>query len=436
MPALTFDTTLLDEHRDATVVVALSGGFDSTVLLHALSTHPAMHSRRLRAVHVNHALHPDAPHWAEHCASLCDRARIEFECVDVSVVQAGDGPEAAARRARHSALQACIAPGDIVAFAHHRDDQAETFLLRALRASGPEGLASMRSRRPFGAGWLWRPLLDVPRAALHAYAQAHRLEWLEDPSNADDEFDRNFLRLHVLPLLRTRWPHADAALAMAAARSAQASALLDDEDARALAGAEVDPTTLDVRALLALDPARRARVLRRWVASLGLPALPAEGVRRIGAEVLTRRADACPEFAWQGARVRRWRALLRAERPVPALPRDWSTEWSGEAPLALPGGGMLLLDPPLAFAEPIEVHARRGGERIRLPGRNHHHALKHVLQERDVPPWDREQLPLLHAPSGEVLAAGDVVFNARFAGWLASTGATLTWQRPTPVAKR
>src|SRR5690606_8131031 len=271
-------------------------------------------------------------------------------------------PEAAARAARHAAYADALGDGEAMALAHHRDDQAETFLLRALRASGPDGLAAMPAWRPCGRGWLWRPLLGVPRAALHAYAQGHGLRWREDPSNDDTTFDRNYLRQRVLPLLRERWPAADAAFARSAALCEEAAALLDAGDAEALAAAEAAPGVLSREALAALPPPRRARVLRRWIAALGLPPLPAAGIPpiehalRAGAD-----ADGNPCFAWHGAEVRAWRGGLHAGRPVAPLPAGWSACWDGRAPLALPGGGTLRLDPPRAFDAPLTVRARTGG---------------------------------------------------------------------------
>ncbi|WP_147674782.1 tRNA lysidine(34) synthetase TilS, partial [Vulcaniibacterium tengchongense] len=236
------------------LVVGFSGGLDSTVLLHWLAADPALRARGLRALHVNHALHPAADAWQRHCVAVCERLQVPLRSVRVEVQRgAGSGLEAAAREARHAAFAAELAAGEVLVLAHHRADQAETFLLRALRASGPDGLAAMRPWRRYGAGWLWRPLLGCGRDALLAHARAHGLGWIDDPGNADPAFDRNFLRARVLPLLRERWPHADAALARAAALCGEAQALLEDGDAEALAlAASADPHCLRVGPLRAL----------------------------------------------------------------------------------------------------------------------------------------------------------------------------------------
>ena len=430
LPALPVETA-------GALVVGYSGGLDSTVLLHRLAAEPAMRARGLRAVHVHHGLQAAADAWANHCEQQAGALGVPLQVLRVAVPRdGGSGPEAAAREARYAALSSTMAPGEVLATAHHRDDQAETFLLRALRASGPEGLGAMRPLRQLGPGWHWRPLLALPRGALQAYARDHGLAWIDDPSNAVADADRNFLRLQVLPLLQERWPHAAASLARSAALCAQADALLADEDAALLRMHDGDdPRTLRVPALMALPAARRARLLRHWIRTLELPPLPAHGVERIEGELLHARADADASFAWAGARVLRWRDFLHADTLRAPLSPDWETEWDGRAPLALPGGGWLLLrdDHGAAtggFDAPLRVHARRGGERIVLPGRSHSHLLKHVLQERGVAPWRRAHLPLLSAADGRLLAAGDVAWADDMARWLHARGWHLAWQPP------
>lgn len=432
-PELVVDFNALSSNGVAGLVIACSGGLDSIALLHALTTSAKTGNRKLRALHVHHGLHPDADAWAAHCQRACDELGVPLRIVRIVVAcDGGEGLEAAARRARYAAFEKELGDDEVLALAHHRDDQAETFLLRALRASGPDGLAAMRPWRRFGRSWLWRPLLQRSRAELLAYAQHHGLRWIEDPSNADTTFDRNFLRRRVLPLLRERWPQADAGFSRSAALCAEASELLREDDSLMLAAAQAaaggdDPRTLSRATLRALAPARRARVLRHWAATLGLPPLPAEGVARIEHEVLDARDDADARFAWHGASVRRWRDLLYADRQRAALPGELHIEWNGETPALLPDGSSLRLHGVSRFDSPIVIHARQGGERITLPGRSHSHALKQVLQDVGVPPWLRERLPLLSDPEGELLAAGDMIHAARFEQWLREHGAHLSW---------
>ena len=421
--------------RAQPLLVAYSGGMDSGALLHLLAADAGVRQRGLRAIHVHHALHPDADAWALHCAGVCGDLDVALDVVRVEVARdSGSGLEAAARAARHAAFEFALRSDEVLVLGHHLDDQAETFLLRALRASGVDGLAAMRPWRRFGRGWMWRPLLDIPRADLLEHARAHGLRWIEDPSNASEAHDRNFLRRQVMPLLRTRWPHAGDAFAQVASLQREASGLLEESDARALATLRTaDPHCLDAAPLAALPAARQARVLRHWVEELGLPPLPGQGVAQV-ARLLDDSRDPRGQFAWHGAVIRRWRDLLHAGR-MPTAPVPAPLAWDGTAPLPW-DGGELALEPGLTPGEPFTaattiapfmVHPRGGGERITLPGRSHSHALKHVLQDLGVPPWARARLPLLSDRHGAVLAAGDIAFSAPFDTWLRTSGRRLRW---------
>ncbi|TKS53695.1 tRNA lysidine(34) synthetase TilS [Luteimonas yindakuii] len=417
------------------VLVGFSGGLDSTVLLHRLAVDRDVRAQGLRAVHVHHGLQPAADDWAAHAVQTCAALDVPLEIHHARVQRdAGHGMEAAARHARYAAFEARLQPGGILALAHHLDDQAETFLLRALRASGVEGLSAMRPWRAHGTGWLWRPLLATPRAHLLHQAREQALLWIEDPSNAGLDPDRNFLRHAVLPRLRERWPQAAEGLARSAGFAAQASDLLAADDVEAFAAARCDdPAVVRVDVLGSLPAARRARVLRHWIATLGLPPLPANGVAYIEQMLASKAHDGDACFDYAGTRVQRWRDLLHAGPVRAPLPPDLDLAWDGTSPLALPDGGALRLEAgalALRFDAPLRVHARRGGERIRLPGRGHHHSLKQVLQMLDVPRWERAHLPLLSAADGSLLAAGDRVLSAGFDQWLRTRNARLRWTPP------
>lgn len=412
------------------IVVGFSGGLDSGVLLHALAALPAARAQGLRAIHVHHGLHPDADRWAEHCRQVCVKLGLALHVARVSVDHdSGIGLEAAARHARYAAFRAQLAEHEVLALAHHQDDQAETVLLRLLRAAGSDGLAAMQQWRELAPNTIWRPLLKQPRAALLTYAQANALHWIDDPSNAEHGPDRNFLRHQVLPLLRQRWPQAGAALARSAELLSEDAQSLRSEAAVRLAGVLAsDPATVSVTALLAQPAPWRARLLRLWVEQQGLPPLRGGAIAIIESQLLHARTDAQPQYRWQGARMQRWRGLLHVGIEQPPLPADWQATWDTRVPLQLPDGSRLQLDTP--FETTVCVRARRGGERIRLPGRNHHHSLRHVLQQQAVPPWQREPLPLLFAADGELLATGDGIVSARWQAWQEHSGARLAWISP------
>jgi tRNA(Ile)-lysidine synthase len=392
-------------------VIALSGGLDSTALARALSDSRQQHGKSLAAVHVDHQLHPDSAKWAKHCEEVAKQFGIEFLTDVVHVdVKSGKGPEAAARDARYSALHQHVEAGDWLLSAHHQDDQAETLLLNLLRGSGPSGVAAMRPIREFGDGWLARPLLEVSRDELVNYASDEALNWIEDPSNHEREFDRNFLRGDVLPLLRSRWPHAHAKLARSATLARDAASLLSelaDIDIEAMDAAN---NRLPVSGVLALSPSRRRNLLRRAIQNAHLPAPAASHLQEILQQLLPAREDAEPLVKWPGAEARRYRDTLYLLPSAVVANFESGQEFGSEGIWIGPGLGELTLvsgdGPGLseeAIAAGLSVRQRRGGEEIKPVGQTHTRKLKKLLQEEGVVPWLRDQLPLVF--SGDHLVA-------------------------------
>ncbi len=393
--------------------VAYSGGCDSTVLLHALAALQDQLPVEVRALHVNHHLHPAAPQWAEHCHRVCEALDIPLYEINVDARGSkGESPEAAAREARYRIFTEMLQEGDGLLLAHHRDDQAETLLLQLLRGSGPRGLAAMPSQRPLGAGWLGRPLLGFTREALCQYAGAEGLAWIDDPSNFDTEYDRNFLRQEIMPLLQQRWPSAASTLARAAGHQAESVELLHqlaEADGQHCAGSRAE--TLRIEPLTQLTPERQRNLLRYWIDSVNhLPLPDQQRLHRILDEVIPAAEDAQPCIAWPGGQVRRYAGLLYllAADPQPLV---GPLHWDLTGTLELDDGRQLHavttrgkgLQMELQGNSGISVRFRQGGEVCRPAGRGHQHELKKLFQEWGVPPWERPRVPLLYV--GEDIAA-------------------------------
>jgi len=436
-PELPIDARRLPEASGG-LVLAFSGGLDSTALLHALATCAWARQRGLRALHVDHGLQAESSGWAEHCAHACRALSIECAALRITLDDGPGGLEDRARRARYRALSAAMQPGEVLITAHHQDDQAETFLLRALRGAGEAGLAAMRPLRRLAPGWLWRPLLQVPRQQLCEFAEARGLQWVEDPSNLQTKHDRNFLRQAVLPLLRQRWPQATAQLALSAHHCRSAEARLAELDAIDLANVQrLDPRSVDLPPLRDFDAERRARVLRAWLTQQGAR-LPAAGVmQQIERELLHARAGSDAEVRWGRHRLRAWRDGLHLQPEVPALPAELALAWDGSQPLALPDGHQLQLRdgwgrPAIAIqlADSVQVRARSGGERLRLAPDRPRQAVRNLLQQLGVPPWQRPNLPYLWSADGELLAVADLVISERLADQLVSIDRCLRWIGP------
>ncbi len=211
---------VLDEQQvmHGKIIVGFSGGMDSRVLLRLAARYCKQHSIACLAVHVHHGLSANADEWQIHCERWAKEEAVEFVCERVILAKdSGDSLEQLARQARYQALCQHIENGDLLLTGQHLDDQAETMLLALKRGSGPKGLSSMASSMAFSLGTLVRPLLNATRRDIERYAQQQQLQWVEDESNTDTRFDRNFLRQNVLPVLSQRWP----SFAQAASRSAR-----------------------------------------------------------------------------------------------------------------------------------------------------------------------------------------------------------------------
>ena len=285
------------------LVMGLSGGIDSVVLLHALA---ALCREGLSALHVHHGLSPNADRWAQTCADYAEHLGVPFKCLSVVVERASaDGFEAAARRARHQAFAESKA--DWIVLAHHRDDQAETLLFNLMRGTGIAGAAAMRER----SGRLLRPLLTVGRDDIERYAAKHRLEWIEDESNADTRHSRNFLRHGVLAPLTQRFPAAAKNLAGAAARFAEAQQLLDALACADLGAVSDFPIPVDI--LRALDEPRARNVLRYLLAQHAVQ-IPSEArLREALRQMRTADIDRHPAMQLGDHRLVRRRGLIYLE---------------------------------------------------------------------------------------------------------------------------
>jgi tRNA(Ile)-lysidine synthase len=422
-----------------TLFVALSGGADSAALLHLLARGPLR--GRVRALHCDHGLQPGSAAWAERCAALCARLEVPLEVVRLEIdARSPSGVEAAARVARYAALAARLGPGDLALTAHHADDQAETFLLMALRGSGVAGLAAMPEVAPLGQGRQLRPLLGVRRAALAAYALRHALDPVDDPSNADLARDRNRIRHAVLPTLAPRWPDAALALGRAAAWCGEATGLLAelaDEDLAGLVEAE-QPHRLAVGPLRQLSAPRVRNALRRWIGHLELPAPPATALERVLAEVLPARRDARARVEWPGGWIAKHREHVYAGAPLVAFAPE-ALRWDGRQPLPVPSGGLLALEPGVDgclalghLGRRLEVRFRGGAEAIRPAGSAHHRPLKKLLCERGVLPWMRGRLPLLFV-DGELAAVPGVCVAEGHQSPRGAPGLALVWRGHPPL---
>lgn len=398
------------------ILLGLSGGMDSVVLLHLLHTLAPRFSWRISALHVHHGISSNANAWANFCTELCARYDIllHIEHVDITPLRDDHGIEAAARKLRHAAFlkQDC----DFVALAQHADDQAETLLLQLLRGAGVKGAAAMPFLKPATAQMhtTIRPLLDIPRSVLLEYAQQHALHWVEDESNADDSYPRNFLRHRLLPVLEQRFPAYRDTLMRSSRHFAEASELLDElaqQDAQGWPG----NIPLDVSLLCALSHSRGKNLLRYFLHAQGAPMPHDAQIDEMLRQLCGARqgAEVCVEFGgWQ---LRRYRNQAHVLQALSEFDPNLVLTWHGEMELEWPAlntrlhftrrqGEGINLEKLEHFH--VSLRLRCGGEALRPYPAAATRSLKNLLQEHHVPPWLRERLPLLYCGDELVCVVG------------------------------
>ncbi len=421
---------VLELHLDKPLLVGFSGGTDSTALLDMLARSTKARQRGLRAIHVHHGLQPQADAWAAHCRQFCQERDVPLAIMRVHVDARGSGPEAAAREARYAAFADALQADEALLLAHHADDQGETILLKLLRGAGPHGLAGMRPWRPFAAGWLWRPWLEVAQQAIADWCRDNALASLDDPSNRDPAFSRSWLRREIMPRIRAHMPQAVASINHAGRLCAVTRDYLDDQAATHLAQLTED-NSLDAAGWLALPDALRGLVLEAWLHGRGLDAPTVAQRHELERQVATAGKDKNPCIHWPGVDLRLWRGRLYGMAPLPAPPARWEARWDGRE-LTLPLGTLALQ--PCAqtsqaptFARALRVTLRRGGEYLHPTGDPHGRELRYVFQQQGLPPWLRPLCPLIH-DGDELLAVAGLCLTDAGAAFFHAIGARPHWR--------
>ena len=383
------------------IFVGFSGGADSHSLLHAL----VELSRRealppIIALHINHGLHEDANDWSAHCAAVASDLGVEFHERVVSV-DAGASPEAQARDVRYSVFESFLASGDVLLLGHHLDDQVETVLFRLIRGAGHSGLAGIPEKRPLGTGWLMRPLLGITRDQIENYAGSHQLAYLNDGSNDDTRYDRNFLRHEVLPLIESRWPGYRSGFARSATLSGElaASGHFDNLTEYTRYGGPYLP--MDVH-----DAKSLHRALHGWLKELNAPLPDFVALEEFARQCMHAQGDKLPELKVGGYLLQRWRQGIHLYSGDIDYDFDISCEVGGalagrwgsiawqEADMGLPAGVS------------IRVRAPRHGEAVSL-GQRPRRSVGQWLHEAGVPPYLRGCYPLVQV-GDEIIAIPDV----------------------------
>lgn len=404
--------TILDEgwvhalsHYD-TIYVGFSGGLDSTALLHCLGSIPSLASK-VHAIHIHHGLSPHADAWERHTRTFCQQWNINCSTYSVTI-PTNNNIEDQARKARYLYFSALLSHSDALLLGHHRDDQAETLLLNLLRGAGVDGLAAMKSKQKLGSGDLIRPLLTISRDQIMRYALHHELEWIEDESNQNERFSRNFLRHQVIPLLQKKWPAAIENITRAAIHCQSAKTNLDDLailDCPEL----LHKSQLSITHLLSLNHDRCMNVLRVWLKQNGFILPTTHIFNRIINEVIRARPDASPLVEFGNICIRRFRNELYYVPLNTLIKSEGRVRWEN-FPQPLIFSSYILGVESASFgicietSDQVEVYFRKGGETIQWHGQTK--SLKKLMQEWSIPPWLRNQIPLVYVNNALAIVVG------------------------------
>ncbi|MBW3694367.1 tRNA lysidine(34) synthetase TilS [Vibrio sp. T187] len=407
------------------LVLAYSGGVDSRVLLELMAEYrKQLPDLECLAVHVHHGLSENADQWVEHCQQTCEQLNILVHIERVSLdLTCGESIEKLARDARYHALNKHLNPGDVLLTGQHSDDQVETFLLALKRGSGPKGLSSMAAVKQFGHALILRPLLDASREQVVQYAQSKSLAWVEDESNTDQRFERNFIRHEVTPVLSERWPSFRQSVQRSAQLCAEQETLLDELLTLPLEQAIQKDQSLSIAELSQHSPLLRARLIRMWLEVLGSPMPSQKQLQLIWQEVANAQNDANPELKLAGGTIRRFANRLYLVG-TQADVSGWSCKVTLNQELDLPDSlGKLLFtsdDGNGRISLPTDSNELWGsfnpeGLSAHPVGRGHSRKLKKLFQEYQVPSWLRRRTPILMYQN-QVVAVADLFVDKSFEG--------------------
>lgn len=398
----------------AKLLIAYSGGLDSSVLLHALHLAREKFELSLEAIHVNHQLQKDSLAWSKHCEQQCAQYDIPCHIVEVEIDEkSGQSLEALAREARYMAFNQKMDSTTYLFTAHHADDQFETFLMQFFRGAGPKGLSAMAHTRELSVGKHLRPLLKIERSQLQEYATTQKLDYIDDPSNRNSRFDRNFLRNDIIPKLTQRYPGVKQAVLRSVNHIATEHKVLDrfvHEQLKELSNLNV----LNLELWKVSDPDLKSLLLRKWI-SLNQMQLPSTKVlENISLQLNNSHAESSTCVKWSNVEIRTYREnayLLNQFEEIEYFRQAGALLKPNNAHQLNHGIGEIFFTCSSSLTPELSLAFRQGGERLREPGHKHHVTIKQMFQKTGVLPWMRSRIPLLF-DGEQLVAAGDLWVNA------------------------
>ena len=415
--------------------IAFSGGMDSTVLLHVMKNIIDEKSQ-IRAIHINHNIVDNSKVWTKTCKSICKNFGIDIEIISLEVTHNGYGLEAAARDERYKKLKEKLYENEYLLTAHHEEDQMETVFLRMARGTGLDGLQGINEKYSFGEGIIFRPMLEVSKTSVMDYAKEHQLKWVEDSSNQDTHFDRNFLRKKIIPQFRERWPSIASSVSRLSQLSAQNIKILNqiaEEDIGPIA----NMNELPLAKLLDKSFERANNMLRYIILANGM-SIPSMKTLQDGLKEMLDPETDKSVIAWKDYCIRKYKNHLYFLSNSDLEPNkvDVRIPWEIGKTVNL-GENIGTIEATFIHGDGLSIEKcknkltisyRQGGELIKPIGHRINKSLKNLFQENQILPWMRDKIPLIYYQD-ELVSVADLWFNQNYVASQNEAGFVVNWHK-------
>lgn len=418
------------ESDKQTITVAYSGGVDSTALLHLAKIYCDRSGNPLSAIYINHGLSPNAVAWQEHCQAQCARLDVDFIAASVQVTQEGQGLEAAARTVRYEKLAELTDENSLILLGQHADDQIETFFLQLMRGAGVDGLSAMPVYKKDSHDRQYlRPLLGISREEIEQFANAQSLQWIEDESNADDRFDRNYLRNQVLPLIKRRWPQSQSTITRSIGHIAQHSDLMESQVDKMLLSM-LDGERLNLEQLLKCESAWHKILLKHWFKKLAVPQPSSAQLQQLLSQSVDARIDSTPVVKWENVEARVYDKqlyLLEAWSDVKITPQSVRYGQKLSLEEQRQGLGEISIIGDLDTSIDFEIQFEGFGRKFKPPGASFSKPLSQWFKIWKVPPWLRGLVPLV-CVGENIISVGNAINHSTSVQRILQDNVKVTWR--------
>ncbi len=397
---------ILNKFKDSRkIIIAYSGGIDSSVLLHLIFSIKDDLKQSLEVIHINHGLHEKSDNWEIFCKAQCKKFNISFKAININELPPkNESIESWARNKRYFLITKEMKKGDLLLTAHHMDDQVETFFLQVLRGAGPRGLSSMPVIKKITNGYHVRPFLNIRRSELEKYANTNNLSWQDDESNLDVRYDRNYLRHKVLTYLEMAWPSYRQSISRAISHQKESMDLLNDIASEDMSKVlHKNFVNLDIKLLKELNLPRQKNLIFYWLDNLNLEKPGSRHMDQIIKTLINTSSDKSPCVNWKNTEVRKYRDYLYASNTIKQHNINEEIHWNTNLPIEIQGEKLIaketlgkgILRSCIDGAK-ISIRYRNGGEKIYSNSLNNSKTVKQLFQEHGVLPWFRDRVPLIY----------------------------------------